>query len=156
MPKHPKRPRDPNVLGKLIVDLASGEKTEARPTSPAPAQEFARSGGLKGGVARAQTLTRERRQEIARLVAAAFATLTGRLAAQDELADITHPDAGTHPHQGLSFHFSKSFAGPTTLAPRLGEHTEAVLRDLLGMTDAEIAALAAADTTADVPPASAA
>jgi len=139
-----------------------------------------------------------------RLAAAAFATLAGRLAAQDELAaiiagwtrprdklaaetllqaagvpaapvqqandalaspylaargffaDITHPDAGTHPHQGLSFHFSKSFAGPTTPAPRLGEHTEVVLRDLLGMTDAEIAALAAAGTTADVPPASAA
>jgi hypothetical protein len=26
--KRPKRPRDPNQLGKLIVDLATGERTE--------------------------------------------------------------------------------------------------------------------------------
>jgi hypothetical protein len=30
MPKHPKRPRDPNQLAKLIVDLATGERTEAK------------------------------------------------------------------------------------------------------------------------------
>jgi hypothetical protein len=43
--KHPKRPRDPNQLGKLIVDLATGERTEDKPAPPTPAQEFARSGG---------------------------------------------------------------------------------------------------------------
>jgi len=48
MPKTPKRPRDPNQLAKMIVDLASGEVTEDRPEAPTPAQEFARSGGLKG------------------------------------------------------------------------------------------------------------
>ena len=33
MPKHPKRPRDPNQLGKLIVDLATGAIEEDRPGS---------------------------------------------------------------------------------------------------------------------------
>jgi len=28
MTKHPKRPRDPNQLGKLIADLATGGRTE--------------------------------------------------------------------------------------------------------------------------------
>jgi hypothetical protein len=70
MPKHPKRPRDPNQLAKMIVDLATGATTEAKPESPTPAQEFARSGGLAGGTARAKALTPERRREIARKAAA--------------------------------------------------------------------------------------
>jgi hypothetical protein len=70
MPKHPKRPRDPNQLAKLIVDLATGEATEDAPAAPTPAQEFAKSGGLRGGAARAKALTPERRQEIARKAAA--------------------------------------------------------------------------------------
>lgn len=69
MSKTPKRPRDPNQLAKFIVDLATGDKTEERPEAPSPAQEFARSGGLKGGKARADALTPERRKEIARKAA---------------------------------------------------------------------------------------
>ena len=34
--KHPKRPRDPNQLAKLIVELASGERSEAKPAAPTP------------------------------------------------------------------------------------------------------------------------
>jgi hypothetical protein len=68
--RHPKRPRDPNQLVKLIVDLASGERTETKPAAPTPAQEFARSGGLAGGKARADVLTPERRKEIAKKAAA--------------------------------------------------------------------------------------
>lgn len=70
MTRTPKRPRDPNQLAKLIVDLATGAVTEERPEPPTPAQEFAREGGLKGGNARAATLTPERRAEIARKAAA--------------------------------------------------------------------------------------
>ncbi len=69
MTKHPKRPRDPNQLGKMIVDLATGERTEEKLAVPTPAQEFARSGGLKGGAARARALTPEQRREIARKAA---------------------------------------------------------------------------------------
>jgi len=67
--KRPKRPRDPNLLGKLIVDLSTGEATEAAPAPDTPAIEFARSGGLKGGKARAAALTPQRRRAIARLAA---------------------------------------------------------------------------------------
>jgi hypothetical protein len=69
MTRHPKRPRDPNQLGKLIVDLSVGEASEGEPAPDSPAVEFARHGGLKGGKARAATLTAERRREIALLAA---------------------------------------------------------------------------------------
>lgn len=52
MPKHPKRPRDPKLLAKLMVDLASRERVELKPEAPTPAQVFARSGSLVGGKAR--------------------------------------------------------------------------------------------------------
>ena len=47
----PKRPRDPNVLAKLIVDIATGEAENIKPVAPREAQ---RRGGLKGGKARAR------------------------------------------------------------------------------------------------------
>src|ERR1700730_5965999 len=67
--KRPKRPRDPNQLGKLIVDLSVGEASEAESLPDSPAVEFARQGGLKGGNARAAALTPEKRREIAMLAA---------------------------------------------------------------------------------------
>ena len=69
MAKHPKRPRDPNLLGKLIVDLSTGEASEPAPEPDSSATEFARSGGLKGGKARAAALSPERRRAIARAAA---------------------------------------------------------------------------------------
>jgi hypothetical protein len=69
VPKHPKRPRDPNQLAKLIVDLATGEAQEQQPGPPTPAQEFARSGGLKGGKARSEALSPEQRSRIAKVAA---------------------------------------------------------------------------------------
>lgn len=71
----PKRPRDPNQLAKLIVDIASGEASEPTPAAatqhkdPA-AVSLGRRGGLKGGTARAASLTPEQRSEIARKAAA--------------------------------------------------------------------------------------
>lgn len=69
MVKRPKRPRDPNQLGKLIVDLSVGEASEAELVPDSPAVAFARQGGLKGGKARAAALTSERRREIAQRAA---------------------------------------------------------------------------------------
>jgi hypothetical protein len=65
MPKHPKRPRDPAQLAKLIVDIATGERENA-PVSHATASDFARRGGQKGGKARAKKLSALQRSEIAR------------------------------------------------------------------------------------------
>lgn len=68
-----KRPRDPNQLGKLIVDLATGEADEPNPDEgkdPA-AVALGRKGGLKGGKARAAKMTMEERSEAARQAARA-------------------------------------------------------------------------------------
>jgi hypothetical protein len=68
-PKHPKRPRDFSQAAKLVVDIASGQASEPPLIQDSPATEFARSGGLKGGKARALALSPERRSAIARAAA---------------------------------------------------------------------------------------
>lgn len=68
-----KRPRDPNQLGKLIVDLATGEVTEPDPDAgkdPA-AVALGRKGGLRGGKARAAKMTQQERSEAAKRAAEA-------------------------------------------------------------------------------------
>jgi len=68
-----KRPRDVNELGRLIVDLATGNAQEPNPDEgkdPA-AVALGRKGGLKGGKARAAKLTAEQRSESARKAARA-------------------------------------------------------------------------------------
>ena len=52
MTKHPKRPRDPAQLAKLIVDIATGEVKEIL-ASESAAAKLGRSGGLKGALATA-------------------------------------------------------------------------------------------------------
>jgi hypothetical protein len=70
---NPKRPRDANQLAKFIVDLATGE-TELPKTDegkdPA-AVALGRKGGLKGGKARAVSMTAKRRSEVAKKAAKA-------------------------------------------------------------------------------------
>lgn len=64
----PKRPRDPNQLGKFVIDLATGAQKDVQPPDESdytPAQEFARSGGIKGGKARAEKLDAKERSKIA-------------------------------------------------------------------------------------------
>ena len=66
-----KRPRDPNQLAKLIVDIATGDsEDDISPQKRAPSVR-GRSGGLKGGKARAKQLTPDERREIAQLAAKA-------------------------------------------------------------------------------------
>ena len=70
--KPPKRPRDPNQLAKLIVDLSTGQLQDApERDDTSPMASLGRAGGLKGGRARAEAMTPERRTEIARTAAAA-------------------------------------------------------------------------------------
>lgn len=73
MATRPKRPRDPNVLAKLIVDLSTGEAQDQDPDAgknPA-AVALGKIGGVKGGKARAKSLTKKRRSEIAKKAAKA-------------------------------------------------------------------------------------
>lgn len=70
----PKRPRDPNQLAKLIVDLSTGAKMpKAEPgrTKNPAAVALGRLGGLKGGKARAKSLSAKQRSEIAKAAAQA-------------------------------------------------------------------------------------
>jgi hypothetical protein len=66
-----KRPTDINQRAKSIVDIATGE-VEQTPIDPikAAAQALGRKGGLKGGKARAESLTPKKRSEIAKKAAA--------------------------------------------------------------------------------------
>lgn len=68
-----KRPRDPSQLGKLIVDIATGEVEDTAPDDGknAAAVELGRKGGLKGGKARAEKLSPEQRSASARKAATA-------------------------------------------------------------------------------------
>lgn len=66
--KKPKRPRDPNQLAKLMVDIATGEECDEEMTA---AQKKAAKGGKKGGKARAAALTPAQRSEIASIAAQA-------------------------------------------------------------------------------------
>ena len=65
-----KRPRDPNQLAKLIVDIAIGEAEDTVSNAKRNPSKR-RAGGLKGGKARAEHLTAEKRSDIARTAASA-------------------------------------------------------------------------------------
>lgn len=72
MAKKPSRPKDSNQLAKSIVDLATGEGDPAPSDGKNPAAvALGRLGGLKGGKARAESLTAKKRKEIAKKAAAA-------------------------------------------------------------------------------------
>jgi hypothetical protein len=65
-----KRPRDPAQLAKQVFDIAIGEAEDTVSESkrhPSPK----RKGGLKGGKARAKSLTPAERSDIARVAAEA-------------------------------------------------------------------------------------
>lgn len=68
MTKPPKRPRDPNQLAKMVVDIATGENQEAAVVS---VSQRGAEGGKIGGKARAKSLTPRQRSEIAQAAAQA-------------------------------------------------------------------------------------
>jgi hypothetical protein len=72
--KPPKRPRDPFQLAKQVGDIATGQTPSAPDIGPqedSPAISRGRKGGLKGGNARAASLSRQERSRIARKAAEA-------------------------------------------------------------------------------------
>ena len=67
MVKHPKRPRDPAKLAKLIGDIATGELPNDSPKGPESHITLVRrAAGKKGGKARAKALSPRKRRAIAR------------------------------------------------------------------------------------------
>jgi hypothetical protein len=70
MTRHPKRPRDPAQLAKLIVDIATGEIEDREPTPEEQGKDPAAAAlGRKGGVARSKSLSAAKRSEIAKRAA---------------------------------------------------------------------------------------
>ncbi len=67
-PKGERRPADVNARAVMIAKIATGEIGD---TERDPAKALHRKGGLKGGKARAQAPSSERRSEIASKAAAA-------------------------------------------------------------------------------------
>jgi hypothetical protein len=71
MTKPPKRPRDLNQWAKRMVDIATGDIEDRNqiaapdPNKDPAAVSLGRKGGLKGGVARAQSLPPSERKRIA-------------------------------------------------------------------------------------------
>jgi 2-methylfumaryl-CoA isomerase len=56
-------------------------------------------------------------------------------------AAVEQPGIGHYPMPGLPMDFGAAPREPTRPAPRLGEHTDQVLAEVLGLPDGEIARL---------------
>ena len=72
------------------------------------------------------------------------------LAARDWFKVMTHADLGAHKYNGFPWRFEGCELQAHTPPPRLGEHSEILLRELLGLGDDEIASLKAKDVTGAV------
>ena len=72
------------------------------------------------------------------------------LAARDWFTPLTHPDLGEHRYNGFLWRLAGAPLTASRHPPRLGEHSEELLRELLGLTDTEIAVLKENDVTGAV------
>jgi crotonobetainyl-CoA:carnitine CoA-transferase CaiB-like acyl-CoA transferase len=106
-----------------------------------------------GGEITAWTSVRDR-WEITRLLqaagVAAFPSMSNRDLAEDPqlvergfFACLPHPEVGVRTHAGIPWRFANSPNGVRCPAPCIGEHTDEVMHELLGMTPQEIARLRA-------------
>jgi len=103
----------------------------------------------------AWTSTRSRDEAVAALVAAGVTAAPVRtmdevaasehLAARDFFVTLEHPEAGTRAVAGPPWHPSRTPMRPVRPAPTFGQHTREVLREVLGLSDDELADLAARD-----------
>jgi len=57
---------------------------------------------------------------------------------------MDHPEMGNIPYSGHEFRIRGYDSGPRLPAPCLGQHNEQVMREILGMTDDEMAEVLAA------------
>jgi benzylsuccinate CoA-transferase BbsF subunit len=58
---------------------------------------------------------------------------------------MEHPEVGRHPVQRSEFRLSRAAAEHRWPAPKIGQHTVQVCRELLGMSETDIQALIAED-----------
>ena len=57
------------------------------------------------------------------------------------LPEIPHSQKGSWPVANTPFHMSGGETGPAGASPRLGEHTDTILKERLGLSDGQLAAL---------------
>lgn len=89
------------------------------------------------------------RLDAAKVPAGAVRTLPEALESREMKArglitQVPHPTAGSVPNVALPLHFSATPVVPPRTAPRLGEHTDEVLREVLGCDEERLRALRAA------------
>lgn len=99
----------------------------------------------------AWTVQRDRWEITRRLQAAgvaAFPSMSSKDLTEDAqlngrgfFARLPHPVVGTQTHTGIPWLLTNAPNGVRSVAPLLGQHTEEVLRDVLGYTDGDIARL---------------
>jgi len=65
--------------------------------------------------------------------------------------ELDHPEAGRHAYPGLSYRLDRTPGGITRAAPCFGEHNDQILRGLLGLSAAQVAALRAAGAVSERP-----
>ena len=65
--------------------------------------------------------------------------------ARDYFVELEHPEVGTRRHMGIPWTMSRTPCEIRRPAPCLGQDTEAVLTDIVGLSQSEIAALRAKD-----------
>jgi crotonobetainyl-CoA:carnitine CoA-transferase CaiB-like acyl-CoA transferase len=73
------------------------------------------------------------------------------LRARDYYRTVVHPRAGKQTLRVAPYHLSETPPTIRKAAPSLGEDTESVLREVLGVSDQELAKLAEAHVTDNVP-----
>jgi crotonobetainyl-CoA:carnitine CoA-transferase CaiB-like acyl-CoA transferase len=65
-----------------------------------------------------------------------------QLAARGQIAEIEHPDGqGSVPTRGVPIRFVDAPGALRATSPTVGQHTDSVLRELLGLGDGELEAL---------------
>jgi formyl-CoA transferase len=64
-----------------------------------------------------------------------------QMSENDYIVDFDHPDIGTIKIPGFPIRFSQTEINNNLLAPRLGEHTDTILKEINGYSDEEIARL---------------
>ncbi len=72
------------------------------------------------------------------------------LAARGFFTTLDHPEAGRRSYQGLPFKLSRTPGGQHRASPCLGEHTGTILRDILHLSESDIAALEQSGTLSNV------
>lgn len=74
-----------------------------------------------------------------------------QIRANNYVVDVEHPTYGTVTTTGVAARYSSTPAPPTRTAPDLGEHNEYVLKEIVGMNDAQVKALADSHATTPQP-----